>query len=153
MRGEAQRMIRLVVDLMSLSRIEADKHRQPKAPVALIPLAEEVRDALGHRLAKGERKMLIDAEPGLPPVAGDRDQLLQLLHNLVGNAIKYGRPGTTVKVRMRRDGASMVRRTEEDGGAGSEAEHGAWLSTRFYSRNPVRCSPDYGSRLIVACIT
>src|SRR3546814_1492320 len=88
MRGEAQRMIRLVVDLMSLSRIEADKHRQPKAPVALIPLAEEVRDALGHRLAKGERKMLIDAEPGLPPVAGDRDQLLQLLHNLDGNAIK-----------------------------------------------------------------
>src|SRR3546814_4799305 len=63
MRGEAQRMIRLVDDLMSLSRIEADKHRQPKAPVALIPLAEEVRDALGHRLAKGERKMLIDAEP------------------------------------------------------------------------------------------
>src|SRR3546814_5128045 len=39
MRGEAQRMIRLVDDLMSLSRIEADKHRQPKAPVALIPLA------------------------------------------------------------------------------------------------------------------
>src|SRR3546814_4510637 len=69
-------LIRLVDDLMSLSRIEADKHRQPKAPVALIPLAEEVRDALGHRLAKGERKMLIDAEPGLPPVAGDRAQLL-----------------------------------------------------------------------------
>src|SRR3546814_13424091 len=49
MRGEAQRMIRLVDDLMWLSRIEADKHRQPTAPVALIQLAEEVRDALGHR--------------------------------------------------------------------------------------------------------
>src|SRR3546814_18168722 len=91
-------------------------------PVALIPLAEEVRDALGHRLAKGERKMLIDAEPGLPPVAGDRDQLLQLLHNLVGNAIKYGRPGTTVEVRLRRDGASMLRLTVEAGGGGSAAE-------------------------------
>src|SRR3546814_6519776 len=77
--------------------------RQPKAPVALIPLAEEVRDALGHRLAKGERKMLIDAEPGLPPVAGDRDQLLQLLHNLVGNAIKYGR-----RSEDRRDGKACV---------------------------------------------
>src|SRR3546814_6925895 len=84
------------LDLMSLSRIEADKHRQQQAPVALIPLAEEVRDALGHRLAKGERKMLLDAQPRLPPVAGDRDQLLHLLHTLVGNTIKYGRTGTTV---------------------------------------------------------
>src|SRR3546814_20665155 len=84
-------------------------------PVALIPLAEEVRDALGHRLAKGERKMLIDAEPGLPPVAGDRDQLLQLLHNLVGNAIKYGRPGTTVTVRLRRDRSEERRAGRECG--------------------------------------
>ncbi|API60904.1 hypothetical protein BSL82_02565 [Tardibacter chloracetimidivorans] len=152
MRGEAQRMIRLVDDLMSLSRIEADKHRQPTAPVALIPLAEEVRDALGHRLAKGERKMLIDAEPGLPPVAGDRDQLLQLLHNLVGNAIKYGRPGTTVKVRLRRDGASMVRLTVEDEGEGIAAEHLPRLTERFYRVDPGRSRSVGGTGLGLAIV-
>ena len=132
MHGEAQRMIRLVDDLMSLSRIEADKHRAPTTPVALVQLVEEVRLALGPRLAEGGRELIIDADPDAASVAGDRDQLLQLLHNLVGNALKYGRKGTPITVRIRRDGLAMIRLVVEDEGEGIAPEHLSRLTERFY---------------------
>jgi two-component system phosphate regulon sensor histidine kinase PhoR len=152
MRGEAQRMIRLVDDLMSLSRIEADKHRQPVASVRMVPLVEEVKDALGHRLMKGDRRLLIEAEPDLPSVAGDRDQLLQLLHNLIGNAVKYGRPGTPIVVRMQRDGQSMIRIAVEDQGDGIAPEHLPRLTERFYRVDAGRSRSIGGTGLGLAIV-
>ncbi len=152
MRGEAHRMIRLVDDLMSLSRIEADKHRPPTDPVNLVSLVEEVRDALGHRLLKGGRNLVIDAEKNVSPVAGDRDQLLQLLHNLVGNAIKYGRTGTPVTVRIRRDGQTMVRLSVEDEGEGIAPEHLPRLTERFYRADPSRSRSIGGTGLGLAIV-
>lgn len=138
MHGEAQRMIRLVDDLMSLSRIEADKHRAPTTSVKLVPLVEEVRLALGPRLAEGGRELIVDTDSetgsvaGDVCVAGDRDQLLQLLYNLIGNALKYGRKGTPITVRIRRDGQAMIRLVVEDEGEGIAPEHLSRLTERFY---------------------
>src|SRR5690606_34891375 len=84
---EARRLQDLVDDLMSLSRIEAEKHDQPRDRIDLFALAgQAARDIAGaERL---ERLQL--SPPGEPlMVRGDRNQLEQLVRNLVDNALKY----------------------------------------------------------------
>lgn len=132
MHGEARRMLRLVNDLMSLSRIEANKHRAPTQAIALAPLVDEVRASLGHGFESSGRDFVVDTDEGLWDVSGDRDQLLQLLHNLINNAIKYGLPETAVTVRIRNDGQTMVRLVVEDEGEGIAPEHLPRLTERFY---------------------
>ena len=152
MRSEAQRMIRLVDDLMSLSRIESDKHRAPTEPVDLVPLVEEVRATLGRKLADGGRRLVIDAAPSLPPVAGDRDQLLQLFYNLINNAIKYGFSNTPITVRIMPDGRSMLRLSVEDEGEGIAPEHLPRLTERFYRVDAGRSRSIGGTGLGLAIV-
>ncbi|HEU0066451.1 MAG TPA: ATP-binding protein [Sphingomonas sp.] len=129
---EARRMQRLVEDLISLSRIEADKYRAPATPIDLAALVEaictEVRGASG---ARGDDLQCTPA-PDVPDVAGDMAQLSQLLHNLIGNGLKYGRAGTPVTVTLAREGAAMVRLSVADRGDGIPAEHIPRLTERFY---------------------
>jgi two-component system phosphate regulon sensor histidine kinase PhoR len=97
---EAQRMQTLVDDLISLSRIEADKHRVPDDAIDLRALVGEVTRVVQDQPASRDRALEIDAAGELPAVAGDRAQLSQLLHNIIGNAIKYGRAGTPVRISL-----------------------------------------------------
>ncbi|SEL90075.1 two-component system, OmpR family, phosphate regulon sensor histidine kinase PhoR [Sphingomonas palmae] len=129
---EATRMERLVEDLMSLSRIEAEKFRLPSTTVDLAVLAIEVHEALRHsRGARGEDVVLRIGED-VPPVAGDRVQLSQLLHNLIGNAMKYGRAGTPVTVTLKTGSRDAVLLQIEDESEGIAPEHLPRLTERFY---------------------
>jgi two-component system phosphate regulon sensor histidine kinase PhoR len=101
MTGQAERMARLIDDLMSLSRIELNEHIAPSGEADLSLVAMDVLDA-STPLA-GERGVRVEAR--LPPlgaaaITGDRDQILQVIQNLVDNAVKYaGRDGVvTVEV-------------------------------------------------------
>ena len=129
--GEATRMRRLVDDLMSLSRIEAEKYREPDQIVRLGDLVEEVRAEVTS-IADARAANLVTAIADAPPVKGDRAQLSQVLHNLVGNAMKYGRPGTPVTVELRHDGGAMLRLAVRDEGDGIAPEHLPRLTERFY---------------------
>jgi two-component system, OmpR family, phosphate regulon sensor histidine kinase PhoR len=130
MHDEAVRMQRLVDDLMSLSRIEAEKYREPDQAVDLgamiAALATEYASTQGAR--GGEVVTRLDP---LAPVKGDYPRLSQLLHNIVGNALKYGRPGTPVTIRLSRDG-QMARLSVSDEGEGIAPEHLPRLTERFY---------------------
>lgn len=128
---EARRMQRLVEDLLSLSRIEADKYRLPDHA---IDLARLIEDVCAEFAAAGDPRaadIACRVEADLPAVTGDRAQLSQLLHNLVGNAMKYGRPGTPIEVAAehRRGG---LRIAVVDQGEGIAAEHLPRLTERFY---------------------
>lgn len=128
---EARRMQRLVEDLLSLSRIEADKYRLPDTAVDLGDLIAEVCEeiaASGHPRAAD-----LSCPSGLEvrTVAGDRAQLSQLLHNLIGNAMKYGRAGTPVRVDLVREG-TRLRLSVADEGDGIPPEHLPRLTERFY---------------------
>lgn len=131
MGNEAHRMQRLVEDLISLSRIEADKYRLPSTAVDLSMLIEEVEDELAASAADHERDLQVTIEPGVPLVGGDRIQLSQVLHNLIGNALKYGRAGTPVTVALGREGG-LVRLVVGDQGEGIAPEHLPRLTERFY---------------------
>ena len=128
---EAVRMQRVVEDLISLSRIEAEKFTAPTDAVALEPLIDQALDA-ERRMADERGSALIrDVAPDLPRIAGDRGQILQLLDNLLSNALRYGEPGTPVSVAARAEGA-MVRLSIADRGEGIAREHVARVTERFY---------------------
>ena len=129
---EARRMQRLVEDLISLSRIEAEKYRLPATEVDLSVLVEEVHAELADTLDLRGEDLIAEIDGDLPPVAGDRAQLSQVLHNLIGNAMKYGRPGTPVITRLRRDQTGMIRLSVADEGDGVAPEHLPRLTERFY---------------------
>jgi two-component system phosphate regulon sensor histidine kinase PhoR len=129
---EARRMQRLVEDLISLSRIEAEKYRLPVEAVDLARLIAEVRAELIDGARDRAREIVATIDPAVPTIAGDRAQLSQMLHNLVGNAMKYGRPGTPVTIELGVDRASMVRLSITDEGEGIAPEHIPRLTERFY---------------------
>ena len=132
MMKESRRMQRLIDDLISLSRIEAEKYSLPETPVALQSVIEEVAGEIRDEGGKAHADLALEIESDLPPVAGDRAQLSQVLHNLVGNALKYGRPGTPVRIALKRDGAALLRLSVIDQGEGIKPEHLPRLTERFY---------------------
>jgi two-component system phosphate regulon sensor histidine kinase PhoR len=150
MAGEAVRMRDLLDDLMSLSRIEADRFAAPRETVDLRPLIEEVRHAL-KPFAEG-RPIRIERGAGDALVAGDRSQLAQMLNNLIVNALKYGRPGTQIRVRLRDAGPDLVSLSVIDRGDGIPADHIPRLTERFYRVDPGRSRQVGGTGLGLAIV-
>jgi two-component system phosphate regulon sensor histidine kinase PhoR len=134
---EARRMQRLVEDLISLSRIEAERFSRPRDPLDLVALAHEAREACRGASEEAACPIDIDAPDNLPPVVGDRSELLQLLDNLLSNALRYGRSGRPVAVTLGSEG-KMVRMTVSDEGEGIPAEHIPRVTERFYRVDPSR---------------
>jgi two-component system phosphate regulon sensor histidine kinase PhoR len=133
MREQAERMSRLVNDLLSLSRIEMKAHVRPNGRVDLVGVVKHVADSL-EPLAR-DLGVTVELETPSAPVevAGDRDELIQVFENLVENACKYGQNGKRVVVTVAegegRQGASV---TIRDFGPGIPEEHIPRLTERFY---------------------
>ena len=149
---EARRMQQLIEDLISLSRIEAEKYRLPDSAVDLGELIGEVRAELLDARQAGGSQIVTDIDSGVPPVAGDRIQLSQMLHNLIGNAMKYGRAGTPVEIKLWRDQTGMVRISVADEGDGIAAEHIPRLTERFYRVDAGRSRQAGGTGLGLAIV-
>jgi two-component system phosphate regulon sensor histidine kinase PhoR len=141
MNEQANRMGRLVADLLSLTRIEQDEHTLPAERVAVGKILRGVADALLPTARAKGMTIAVDSAAGLPPIIGDGDQLTQVFQNLVENAIKYGRPDTAVTVTARlgtrppahaRLPASVVAVAVADQGEGIAREHLPRLTERFY---------------------
>ncbi len=152
MEREARRMQRLVDDLMSLSRIEAEKYRAPDSAVDLSELVAEV--VAVFRSGHGDRGREVEMEiaPALPPVQGDRAQLSQLLHNLIGNSAKYGRAGTPIQVRLSEGPSGMTRLVVADEGEGIGPDHLPRLTERFYRVDSGRSRAVGGTGLGLAIV-
>jgi two-component system phosphate regulon sensor histidine kinase PhoR len=99
MQTQAERMARLIDDLLSLSRIELNEHIPPLDRVDLSLATAEVVEAL-QPLARERAVTLNLSMAGGSAVVGDRDQIIQLAQNLVANALKYAPAGTPVEVRI-----------------------------------------------------
>jgi two-component system, OmpR family, phosphate regulon sensor histidine kinase PhoR len=97
MAEQAGRMARLVDDLLSLSRVELNEHIPPDGVVDLAQLVRDVADASRPLSAGRQVAIAIDA-PAPARVIGDRDQLLQVVQNLIDNGVKYSPRGGSVDV-------------------------------------------------------
>ena len=134
MRTQAQRMARLIDDLLSLSRIEMSEHRHPDAPVDLAAVARQVIDTLRPMADdKGVEIRLNAPDPVVVP--GDRDELQRVADNLVENAIKYGQAGRRVDVTVdavQEGGRPHGRLSVRDYGPGVAPADLPRLTERFY---------------------
>jgi two-component system phosphate regulon sensor histidine kinase PhoR len=149
MASEARRMQRLIDDLMSLSRIEADRFVAPRETIDLAALARIACAEIEAGGKAGER-VRCQVSPGSATVHGDRAQLLQLLHNLIGNALKYGGDGeVSVAVEVADDNVVLTVRDEGDG---IPAELIPRLTERFYRVDPGRSRSMGGTGLGLAIV-
>jgi two-component system, OmpR family, phosphate regulon sensor histidine kinase PhoR len=146
---EAKRMHALVSDLMSLSRVEAEKHDLPSERIDLATLVERAaRDAAGS-LRMDRLEIVLAAEPC---VLGDRQQLEQVVRNLVDNALKYGAPETPVTVTLDLAQADQARIAVADQGEGIAPEQIPHLTRRFYRTDPGRSRASGGTGLGLAIV-
>ncbi len=133
MNGEASRMQALIKDLMSLSRIEAEKYALAAVKVHMEKVINDVVAPLTASPASRGEDLFLNIEPNLPPVSGDRGMLGQLVSNIVANAMKYGRAGTPVNISLARSRSfNMLALTVSDQGDGIAPEHLPRLTERFY---------------------
>ena len=135
---QAERMARLIDNLLSLSRVEMRQHLRPQGRVDLDELLDHVLASL-EPVAEASRIALHFDGPGAPSmVLADRDELAQVFFNLIHNAIKYGRPDGNVWVTVTRGdeaGTGSPSRfviAVRDDGPGIAAEHLPRLTERFY---------------------
>jgi two-component system, OmpR family, phosphate regulon sensor histidine kinase PhoR len=123
--SETKRLSALVEDLMSLSRIEADKNLEPQDTVDLGQLI--------RRVVNERRELIImNVENAGCFIKGDAAQLSQLTHNLIDNAIKYGKPGGDVTVTLAKFAKRQIGLSVSDQGIGIPSEHIPRLTERFY---------------------
>ena len=146
---EAKRLQSLVSDLMSLSRIEAEKHEVPTERLDFSALVERAaRDAAGPDRVD---RLLLALSPDLA-VEGDGQQLEQIVRNLVDNAFQYGDPGQPVEVCASESEGAQAILTVKDRGEGIAAEHLPHLTRRFYRTDPGRSRASGGTGLGLAIV-
>lgn len=138
MASEAERMNRLVSDLLSLSRVEAEERVRPVDPVDLGVVMQQTRHSLAQLASEAgiELDVYVPDSPVIVP--GDADQIRQVLTNLVENAIKYSGRGSFVRLSLgvpdyeTRLRGSGVRIEVTDTGQGIDVVHLPRLTERFY---------------------
>jgi two-component system phosphate regulon sensor histidine kinase PhoR len=160
---EANRMRRLIDDLLSLTRIEQNEHVPPSGDVDIADVVREAATALQGLAQLDDVTITLADARDLPLVPGERDELIQLFQNLVHNAIKYGRVGGHVWISFaqapgaaglhgRRNAATMVAVTIRDDGEGIPREAIPRLTERFYRVDVKRSRERGGTGLGLAIV-
>ncbi|MGI3164793.1 ATP-binding protein [Pseudooceanicola sp. 200-1SW] len=158
MAREAERMERLVKDLLSLSHVEGEARMRPTERVELSGLMQSVSSALAPLARDADVAIEIEAGPEEVHVQGDPDQLRQVLTNLVENAIKYGRTGKRVTLRLGQPEEMPelqgrgVALSVTDYGAGIDEIHIPRLTERFYRVDSHRSREMGGTGLGLAIV-
>lgn len=158
MESEAARMNRLVQDLLSLSRVEAEERRRPAERVDLAMLIRATAATLQPQAAAAGVQVRVEGADTPAYVHGNADQLTQVFHNLVENAVKYGGSGGEVALRLSHIGHDPVLRgpatTVEvaDRGEGIDPMHLPRLTERFYRVDSHRSRQKGGTGLGLAIV-
>jgi two-component system, OmpR family, phosphate regulon sensor histidine kinase PhoR len=163
MAEQAERMRQLINDLLSLSKIEMNAHSVPIDPIDFVRVIRA--EARYFELPAKEKQMsvVLDVSDDLPQVKGDRNELAQIVHNLIGNAIKYGNANSEVLVTARvtselpsdqhmRNLTRAVMFSVRDQSEGIPKEHLARLTERFYRVDSARTRQVGGTGLGLAIV-
>jgi two-component system, OmpR family, phosphate regulon sensor histidine kinase PhoR len=159
MADQGARMNRLIDDLLSLSRIELTEHQAPSEPLDLTSLTQRMAAGFEPRLAERKVSLALRIEADLPLIAGDTDQMAQVLQNLLDNGLKYGRDGgvLSVEVTLAQPGNRWPSRrgiviAVADQGAGIPRAHLPRLTERFYRVDKGRSRAVGGTGLGLAIV-
>ncbi len=157
MLSQAQRMSRLVDDLLSLSRVEMRAHLTPQGRADISDIAADVVQSLESIASQQGTAIELTRLNDPAFIRADRDEVVQALQNLVHNALKYGRENGRVRVIVTRQndaksGSSKLSVSVKDDGHGIEANHLPRLVERFYRVNPASSREKGGTGLGLAIV-
>jgi two-component system, OmpR family, phosphate regulon sensor histidine kinase PhoR len=130
-KDQADRLTRLVEDLLAVSRLEA---RKLQLTIRAIDIKEAIQRVIRNLFEKSHAHTIVDNSPaGLPAVWADADRLEQILTNLIDNAIKYSPTGTTITIGARESTANpkMIEFSVSDQGVGIAPEHLPRIFSKF----------------------
>ncbi len=127
---EADRLDRLITNLLEASRLQAGGLKLHLGYVDLADLARIIVDKL--QATTHLHKLIVNFPPDFPPISGDHERLREVLTNLIGNAIKYSPEAGKIKVTGTWDKNNMVRLLVSDDGIGIPAADHERIFERFY---------------------
>ncbi len=127
----ATRMSRLIEDLLDVTRLDAGQLSVAQARVPVLPLVSDAVEAHRPLATSASLALRLEAAPEFPEVWADRDRLLQIFENLVGNALKFSKPGGRITIGAA-PGEGAVRFWVSDTGSGIPAENLPHLFERFW---------------------
>lgn len=142
--SEIDRLQRLVNDLQELSRVEAGAIQLQLAPVSPASLIERIQSTLGRQFEDKNIQLQTDVEPNLPDLLVDKDRIIQVLTNLVGNALQYTPSGGKVSMKVRQE-KSEILFSVKDTGIGISGEQLTFIFNRFYRTDKSRNRASGGS--------
>src|SRR5262249_39803964 len=116
--SSGKHLLRLLNDILDLSKIEAGKIELHPEPIRIEELVREVCSVLGGVAADKQIQVTTDIDPALGDVVADPSRLKQILYNYLSNALKFPPTGAPVTVRIQADGDASFRIEVEDGGIG-----------------------------------
>jgi signal transduction histidine kinase len=148
--AETDRMVRMVNDLLTLTRADSDALNLNLEPIDAAQLAQSVVNRLAYQAEDKGIRLQVVASPECPQVLGDNDRLEQVLLNLLDNAIKYSEAGGTVKMTVRLAQNDGVEIQVCDEGMGIAPEHLSRIGERFYRADRARSRADGGAGLGLA---
>jgi len=150
--SEANRMSRLVEELLDLARIESGQIKMMREPVDLVQVLETCIEKYTLRSQESNVTLTLDI-PVLPLVTGDKDRLAQVFTNLLDNALKHTPPTGKVTVKAREIRTGMIKKatlvpaveiTVTDTGIGIPPEDVEHIFERFYQVNKSRSGQNRG---------
>jgi len=147
--SEVERMAQLVSDLLELSRMESGQVSPVISPVHLHVLAIEAAQRLSGKAGEKGLNVCLRVPSGLPAAMADREMVLQVLSNLLDNAIKFSPHGGTITVAADQC-QGKVAMTVTDEGPGIPAEHVPHIFERFYKVDSSRAQGGTGLGLAIA---
>ncbi len=158
MQRESNRMARLIDDLLSLSRVEANEHVRPSSRVDLGAILGNVAEIISGVAKEKGMSVRLDIDLGLPEVAGEQDELTQVFQNLADNAVKYGAENTEIQIaarpvdRIPETGGRGVAVAVTDKGEGIPPEHLSRVTERFFRTDKARSRGLGGTGLGLAIV-
>jgi len=148
--SETDRLIRLVNDLLLLSRADSEALNLQREPVDLAQLVRTTVDRFAPRAETHELVLRVETNPAAPLALVDPDRIEQVLLNLLDNAVKYSSPGSTVTIGVDGRQGQPARVQVRDEGIGIPAEDLAHVGERFYRADKARSRGQGGSGLGLA---
>jgi two-component system sensor histidine kinase VicK len=137
-RNETERMIRLVTDLLHLSRLDSKQASINKEWTNVPDMLEEVADRFSFQLQQKGIDIVIDVEPGIQDMLLDRDKIDQVLDNLVSNAIKYTTDHGSIRIEARKIDNAWLEIIVQDTGIGIPKKDLSRIFERFYRVDKAR---------------
>ncbi|HEY8966233.1 MAG TPA: ATP-binding protein, partial [Candidatus Methylacidiphilales bacterium] len=131
-RQDADRLLNMLNDLLDLARLEQGPAELNLDEIPPGRLMETARRETAGLATEAGIDVLLEEEPGLPPVRVDAERIAFVFNNLISNAIKYSPPGGTVRLRIAAQDGNLVRFSVKDEGAGIAPEHHSRIFEKFF---------------------